>query len=168
MPGICGPSSKCSPSENISSWSSMSGRKTSSVVPSRSRNVRIVASWFSRQRREWMKKSTIDVEDPINSSNRWMKRLKDPTRTMPDAGSGAELIGTRSVTSSARRRSAVRSGERDVVEAEVDAELGPVVNDVVEHHAPHHGGVRHAHHLLPAALEGPHHHEVGVGGAGER
>ena len=53
--GISGPSSKCFSSENISSWFSRSGRKTSRVLPSRAMKALMAASWFSRHRREWMK-----------------------------------------------------------------------------------------------------------------
>jgi hypothetical protein len=73
--------------ENMSSRLSRSGRKTSSVVPSRARNALIAASWFSRQRREWMKKRIIRLEEAISSSNRWYSPAKGPTPTMPARGS---------------------------------------------------------------------------------
>src|SRR5581483_9585151 len=63
---------------------------------------------------------------------------------------------------------AVEGGHREVVEAEVDAELGDVVDHVVEEEAAEHGGARAFADELLAEAEAPGSHEGFVGGGGQR
>src|SRR5689334_23292819 len=79
----------------MSSWFSRSGRNTSKVVPSRARNALMAASWFSRQRREWMKYTAMRLVEAINSSNRGTNAVKESIRRISEDGAGTEVIERR-------------------------------------------------------------------------
>ena len=60
---------------------------------------------------------------------------------------------------------AVEGGNSDIVEAKINGQLTPVVNDVIENHGAHHGHFWHFQNSLSFYDHAPHLHHVFIGHA---